>query len=743
VIKRRFSDAGPWPYALLAIAAAVAFVGLVGAAAARFMGVDDAYYLAIGENILRGRGPVTAFGTFAGLHGPIWPLAVAAPAATLGIDPTIWAHFLVVISGGAVVLLIAGLAWRADPRAAPLAGAVMLGFPFMVDLATGMGLDLPATALTLGYLAIGLAAVLRGSFRLGVLAGIVFAAAFLTKEVALPFGPVPLFAALVRGAPLARTLRTTAAILLAALVSTSWWFVVFAQQTATVYRIGTPSWTLLPLGIAAIALAVAGLTAGRWLPSAVTRDSARWRNRLWRLGWLGSAGWAVALTVMFARTPNGTGSSFLVPAQVASNLARWMPVLGMVLGFGLVGLVAELGARVREWSWRRRPEAASPPAGEPEAAITRATIAKPAIDDLLIATICGFPLILLVISVGEGPRHYLAQVGLLVAIGANGWIRLAARTRRRDPASVMVAIVAVVVAVALATPTLAPLVDRRLVLRLVAVAVVALVAGFGVLLAAPRFRIRVAAIVPWLGLAGAVAAAAVLVSVVVPLHRSSIDRIRAEAVGTISAWVRSDVPSGSSIIVAHLLANELALPIQAENRPFLLAEDSGIRVRADAPLGIAIPGGPAVDDWLAIRASTTDVTTLYGYRATTIHERLRAMGPAIWIESEIIGGAQRSPIINVLERAQGVTEVAGWSWPYGSGKLVTRAFRIDPANLAFDDRLVITQDALRRIVVGLEAAGPTAQPAAAALAARLEVVEADDPATTALLESLARLASPS
>ncbi|HEX7472885.1 MAG TPA: hypothetical protein VF323_07365, partial [Candidatus Limnocylindrales bacterium] len=244
--------------------AAGAYLFVAGRAPAGFMSPDDALYLGIGANLFAGRGVTDVFGAFPPYHSPLWPAFIEAPYAWWRIDPSLAAHVTVVIAGLAVIALTAWFAWRSVPLAAALAAATMLGFPFLLTLARGMGLDLPASALTMLYVALGLAAVRRGSVGLAVAAGLTFACAFLVKEIALSFAPVPLLCGLVRNVPLTSLGRVAGGILLAAMVGTSWWFILYAQQLGLVYRLGAPAWVLGPLAIGGIALAIAGLTAGRW-----------------------------------------------------------------------------------------------------------------------------------------------------------------------------------------------------------------------------------------------------------------------------------------------------------------------------------------------------------------------------------------------------------------------------------------------------------------------------------------------
>ena len=541
-------------------------------------------------------------------------------------------------------------------------------------------------------------------------------------------------------------IRATAATLLVALAATSWWFVIHAQQVGTVYRIGTPWWTLIPIAIVAVVAGVLGLTGGRWPPAPGSPPSEAARRRGWRLGWAGAAVWAVLLSVIFARTPTGLGTSFLAPAQVASTVARWFPAIGSVLAVGLVGAVYEVGRRL----FRSRVPSGEPSVDSGAAASddlgSRQSALAPsdphAIDDLLIATICGFPLVLLVVSVGEGPRHYIAQLAVLVAIGACGWIRIAERSCRGDRAGILLAIVALTAGLGLALATLIPLVSVRLVLRLAAVgAIILAVVIVGIRAGAFRRIGSTRDVIAATALSTILGSAVVLTSVVVPLRQSSIDRTRADAVKTIAAWVRADVPAGSPVVLASGLGFELALHLQASYRTSQLTDEPGVHVQAEAPLGVASIDEPASDDWVALRASPTDITSLYGYRSSAIIDRLRKIGPTTWIQTELTGVNQVNPIVDALTEARGVTVAASWDWPYGNGRLESIVFRIDPDRLELPGRLFVTTQALERIVAGLEAGGPASGPAAASLLARVQVAGAD-PAGVGLLDRLRRLTLP-
>jgi len=199
------------------------------------------------------------------------------------------------------------------------------------------------------------------------------------------------------------------------------------------------------------------------------------------------------------------------------------------------------------------------------------------------------------------------------------------------------------------------------------------------------------------------------------------------------------VPAGSPVVLAHLLSNEMALPLQGDYRLSLVNDEAGVRPEASAPLGVGIPGSTAADDWVALRESPLDVTTLYGYRASEIADRLRGLGPTTWIESELTGSREVSPIVDALAGADGVRVAGSWSWPYGDEQLRTTAFEIDPDRLRFPDTVVLTTGALERVVTALERDPASARAPAAALLPRLKIAD-DDPAAAPWVARLRTLA---
>ena len=201
-------------------------------------------------------------------------MVVVAPDVWFGIDPFLWGHVLNGLAGLAVLVLVAALGWRIRPAVGALAAVAYIATPYLHDLARTARLDVPAAALTLAYLVVGIDAVRRGSVGRGLLAGAIFAMAFLVKEIVLPFAPVPFLVGILGGRPWATTARVAAATLAVAALGTSWWFMTYAGFTRTVYRLGASSGLLVPLYVGIAVLVVAGFAAP-WLSS---RPAA--------LGWL-------------------------------------------------------------------------------------------------------------------------------------------------------------------------------------------------------------------------------------------------------------------------------------------------------------------------------------------------------------------------------------------------------------------------------------------------------------------------
>jgi hypothetical protein len=376
---------------------------------------------------------------------------------------------------------------------------------------------------------------------------------------------------------------------------------------------------------------------------------------------------------------------------VSSSVTRVLPDLGLVLALGLVGTAIELLERGR-LAWRRTVRRGTLDGGGRRGPRSRRG-RPPDRDDR------GIPLALLVVSVGEGPRHEIAAIAILVALGSAGWVRAIRRAATADRVTLAAAGVGLVVAAALAALTLEPVVDRRLVVRLGLVAVArgrhrrARLAR-----RAARRRRRVGTALVAVALGTTVAAALVVASVVVPARRAHSTRAaRRPSRRWATGPTRTSRPARRSSRPPPV---ERDGPAARGRLPAVTRERRGGRPAiGDGAARSRGPGRPAAaDDWVALRESPLDVTTLYGYRASTIADRLRGLGPTVWIESELTGPREVSPIVDALSGADGVRVAGSWSWPYGDQQLRTTAFEIDPDRLRFPETVVLTSGALERIV---------------------------------------------
>ena len=133
---------------------------------------------------------------------------------------------------------------------------------------------------------------------------------------------------------------------------------------------------------------------------------ARWRAIV---GWTLALGWFLLLDIAFARNQATRGLSFLSLAQWRAYAATWLTPITVAAA------CSPLGGLIAIWS----------------AARGRLGPRATPVVDLTVAAVCSMPLVLLVVAVGEPPRNYLAQIGVVVALGSCGWIWLAERLASR------------------------------------------------------------------------------------------------------------------------------------------------------------------------------------------------------------------------------------------------------------------------------------------------------------------------
>ncbi|MGZ8502484.1 MAG: ArnT family glycosyltransferase, partial [Candidatus Limnocylindrales bacterium] len=418
---------------------------------------DDAKYVGVGRSFLDGNGPTTVFGVVFLKHSPLWPMMIVLPERLFGIHPIVTGHLINALSGAITILLVGYLGWRVRPALGAIAAVLFAALPYVFDIARTAGIDLPSIALTLAYIILGFSVVRTGSIWRAAVLGGVFAVAFLIKETILPFAIVPFLLGALWGIRWTNLVRTAAVTLFVASVGMSWWFVMYAGYTHEVYRADFPEWTLIPSAIGVVVIFALGLAAGPiarsiethgWGAAVARRVPARVRTRTF-LGWTATLAWFVLLTFFFGRTPKLLGASLFDPNQVAYMIVHSLGSVRLAFAFGLgsVMLVADL---LRD---RRR-------------------VAQTSID-VLIATICGIPLVLLVVGVGETPRHYIAELALVILVGTIGWYHGLLRLRERDRlTAVLLVVLAGLAAVILALSSIQRISPRGIIVGIVGVVAV-------------------------------------------------------------------------------------------------------------------------------------------------------------------------------------------------------------------------------------------------------------------------------
>jgi hypothetical protein len=316
--------------------------------------------------------------------------------------------------------------------------------------------------------------------------------------------------------------------------------------------------------------------------------------------------------------------------------------------------------------------------------------ARHAIADLWLATICSAPLVLLVVEVGEPPRNYLAQIGILAALSGAGWLWLGEAGVRR-------------------------------------------LAGRGKLSARAA-----AAVVPVAIVCLLLASTAVLAQHALTFRETRTGSAREAAIQTASDWVRSNVPRGETVAVGSFLSNEISLGLRGAN-PTTQVRHQLVIGDPSAPDGIRVSSQPATDDWIAVDVAPRNVNEYQAFAAATLARQLRESGATVWIYAT--EAATSAPeIVDALVGVPGVEEAASWRWPTPTIPVGLHVYRIDASALAFPtDRLHVSAEALERLVAALEAAGAAGRATAANLAAEIVVDPASD-ATDALLGRLRTLA---
>ena len=363
----------------------------------RFMTTDAANYVSIGRNVLSGAGPVNEFGIFFPFHSPAWPIVVMSPEVVAGVSWTAWSRVLN-IGGAVAVLAMTGLiAARWSRVAAVLAVATFAAYGYGFELARTLGLDEATAVTSLVFVLVALRSGPRRPTTWEIVLGITFGIAFWSRRACYRSRRCQCWWSWNSAGwrPALRLLGVFAAVAFAISAGGS---SSTRRYLGTVYRVGTPAWTLGVIAAGIVALLVVGLLVGRDRPE-LQRDPALVRRER-VLAWGAAFAWAVLLTAFFQFGLRATASSMLRPGQYAFYVRDWFPSvvpISLVAGTGSLVVVAQ---RLR---------------GKVEADAARY------LDALLQALIVSIPLVLVVVAVGDPPRHYIAQLAIFVALGAIGW----------------------------------------------------------------------------------------------------------------------------------------------------------------------------------------------------------------------------------------------------------------------------------------------------------------------------------
>jgi hypothetical protein len=314
------------------------------------------------------------------------------------------------------------------------------------------------------------------------------------------------------------------------------------------------------------------------------------------------------------------------------------------------------------------------------------------LDALVQALVLSIPLVLVVVAVGDPPRHYIAQLAIFVALGAIGWecilTACAARLRSVDR-----------------TRTAGAL--------LLPVVLVLTIAASGLLVVrAARHDLR-------------------------PSTNRS-DRALAAAIADVGDWLGANLRPGDKVVVGSILNYEIATRLGRGTPIRIVRQDQNVQPRHDGPLGLTHGNDPPTDDWVALKMDPHHPNSFYGYRRAIIEERLAQVDGDVWIEGGIVPRGTTPPIVAALSSAAGLERVGDWTIPFdGRRDLRLAAFRRGDGPLAWTtDELYLSGATLERLVRSLEAHPGDSAAAARALADRAVVVDGARPDLIARLVAL-------
>lgn len=736
---RRFATPESRGAALVIAVAVAVFAALLVVAGPFFPTFDEQKYLGIAQNVWAGRGITTVFGVPFLSHPPLWTVILGVPHAVFAGDDLAFGQLVDAVAGIVFIVEAAWLGWRVRPVAGAITAVALIGMLYLHDQTRTARLDVPAATLGLAYVIVALEAVQRASVRWAIAAGIAFAIGFLVKEIDLPLAPAPFLAGAVSGRPWRSIVPLAGWTALAATLGVGWWFVLFAQEEHVVYRLGTAGWTLIPLTaitaalilLAVLADRIADLPAIRRLQLAIEARSGDVLRRDGRplIAWGVALAWAGALTVVFLKNARLTGTGGLAPGQVALYARTWFGPLAILL---VVVLAAAVLTAAVAW-------------------LDPARVRRRPVVDLAVATLCGLPLVLLVIAVGEPPRNYLAQLAIVIALASVGIVWVVERVLALSRPAVVLPIGAIVGAIGgLAIRELVAVAFHLKTSPGPLAAFLAIGGGIGVLVAVslvligrlPGARADAARSRIGGGLlaAGLVAASGILAAHALAPRADSTNPARAAAVSTVGAWLRSNLDPSQTVAFGSFLGYDMALQLEGRNRAVQVVQRLAVG-SATAPEGIVWPGEAPSGDWIAIDIAPRNVSQFQAFRVPWVRNALKGGNVSVLVYTTGIDTAAPA-ILGVFTPDHGFDLLQHWTFPVGGGAppIETSVFAVHLDQLQLDPRHVhISAEALRRLTDFLASHRSASRDAATALVDRV-VVTPPDPAADADLARLRAIA---
>ncbi len=550
---------------------------------------------------------------------------------------------------------------------------------------------------------------------LAALAGLSFGLAFLFKETALPFAPIPFLAGLAWRRPWPRLAGLASVTVLVSAIVLGWWFVLHASITGEIYRLGAPAWMLAPLSIG-LAVAIAIGLALEPLMRRRGMDVERATTGRWpvALAWLGAILWMAAQLFVYARAPKLGGAGLVRPSALIAYL-DFVPQLALGLATmipgSLVAIVVAMRGRLTEVAWRE-------------------------LFPSVITLAANLPLVLLVIGIGETPRHYIAVFPVLAVVAAVGWVTVAEHAWRGERWARATAALAVILTVGLALfgarrvwigVREAPLLF--VVLAIIGLAALATVAALGARRAAGRTVIPLvvgtALVCGAVGLAAATAA-----------RPTDNDRSKQAAVDDVVAWIDANTEPGEVIALSPLLAYEVGQRVSDEHQVVRLRPRISV-IDVERPFGLR-PLGPDPGEPMAISPALRNVDQFEVMGTDELRADLQADGATVWVHATVADGTPA--LTAALEGSAGMDQLSSWTYPFGSRTMDVRAYRVDLDAFAPDPSVTYVEPiALERMIEAFEAQGGGSAAAAQDLLDRLEITPEtpDDAALRARLQAIA------